>query len=122
MLIPARVLHNWDFDGWKVGVWWGGGRAGVSYSEPRICDYSGNYYCELCHWNDPMLIPARVLHNWDFDGWKVGVWWGSGGGGGRAGVSYSEPRICDYSGNYNCEVCHWNDPMLIPARVLHNWD
>lgn len=41
------------------------------YSEPRICDYSGNYYCELCHWNDPMLIPARVLHNWDFDGWKV---------------------------------------------------
>ena len=18
MLIPARVLHNWDFDGWKV--------------------------------------------------------------------------------------------------------
>lgn len=41
------------------------------FSEPRICDYSGNYYCELCHWNDNMLIPARVLHNWDFDEWKV---------------------------------------------------
>ena len=41
------------------------------YSEPRLCDYSGNYFCELCHWNDPMLIPARVLHNWDFEGWKV---------------------------------------------------
>ncbi|KAL4225768.1 Differentially expressed in FDCP 8 [Mactra antiquata] len=41
------------------------------YSEPRLCDYSGNYFCELCHWNDSMLIPARVLHNWDFDEWKV---------------------------------------------------
>ncbi|XP_052242863.1 differentially expressed in FDCP 8-like isoform X2 [Dreissena polymorpha] len=50
-------------------------RAAISYksgfSEPRVCDYSGNYYCELCHWNDTMLIPARVLHNWDFDEWKV---------------------------------------------------
>jgi len=25
------------------------------FSEPRICDYSGSYYCELCHWNDSML-------------------------------------------------------------------
>ena len=41
------------------------------FSEPRTCDYSGNYYCELCHWNDTMLIPSRVLHNWDFDEWKV---------------------------------------------------
>ncbi|XP_053384754.1 differentially expressed in FDCP 8 homolog [Mercenaria mercenaria] len=41
------------------------------FSEPRLCDYSGNFYCELCHWNDNMLIPARVLHNWDFDEWKV---------------------------------------------------
>ncbi|XP_048241861.1 differentially expressed in FDCP 8 homolog A-like isoform X4 [Haliotis rufescens] len=35
-------------------------------AEPRLCDYSGNYYCELCHWNDQMTIPGRVLHNWDF--------------------------------------------------------
>ncbi|KAJ8299454.1 hypothetical protein KUTeg_023514, partial [Tegillarca granosa] len=39
----------------------------TGFSEPRLCDYSGNYYCELCHWNDAMIIPARVLHNWDFD-------------------------------------------------------
>ncbi|XP_041367334.1 uncharacterized protein LOC121381964 [Gigantopelta aegis] len=39
--------------------------------EPRLCDYSGNYYCESCHWNDLMVIPARVLHNWDFETRKV---------------------------------------------------
>lgn len=41
------------------------------FSEPRLCDYSGNYYCELCHWNDTMVIPSRVLHNWDFEPHKV---------------------------------------------------
>ncbi|XP_062601643.1 differentially expressed in FDCP 8 homolog [Saccostrea cucullata] len=41
------------------------------FSEPRLCDYSGNYFCELCHWNNIMVIPARVLHNWDFEPRKV---------------------------------------------------
>jgi len=34
--------------------------------EPRLCDYTGNYYCDYCHWNDTMVIPARILANWDF--------------------------------------------------------
>lgn len=34
--------------------------------EPRICDYTGLYYCPTCHWNDVAPIPARVVHNWDF--------------------------------------------------------
>ncbi|KAF6018195.1 hypothetical protein EB796_023488 [Bugula neritina] len=34
--------------------------------EPRQCDYTGNYYCPTCHWNDETVIPARILHNWDF--------------------------------------------------------
>ncbi|XP_064640629.1 differentially expressed in FDCP 8 homolog B-like isoform X2 [Lineus longissimus] len=42
-----------------------------NYDEPRQCDYTGNYYCEQCHWNDTMVIPARVLHNWDFEPMKV---------------------------------------------------
>ncbi|KAK3102757.1 hypothetical protein FSP39_013696 [Pinctada imbricata] len=41
------------------------------FSEPRLCDYSGMYFCDLCHWNDTMIIPARVLHNWDFEPRKV---------------------------------------------------
>ncbi|XP_071480007.1 differentially expressed in FDCP 8-like [Diadema antillarum] len=39
--------------------------------EPRLCDYSGLYYCNLCHWNDLEVIPARVIHNWDFEPRKV---------------------------------------------------
>lgn len=39
--------------------------------EPRICDYTGFYYCPTCHWNDTVPIPARILHNWDFTSYRV---------------------------------------------------
>ena len=35
-------------------------------TEVRLCDYTGLYYCPDCHHNDLAIIPARVLHNWDF--------------------------------------------------------
>lgn len=35
--------------------------------EPRLCDYSGFFYCYKCHWNDSIATPARILHNWDFE-------------------------------------------------------
>lgn len=50
----------------RTAISFGGGT-----SEPRLCDYSGQYYCELCHWNDTYKIPARILHNWDFTSYKV---------------------------------------------------
>ncbi|XP_055844958.1 differentially expressed in FDCP 8 homolog isoform X2 [Episyrphus balteatus] len=37
-----------------------------AWVEPRICDYSGLYYCPSCHWSDVSIIPARIVHNWDF--------------------------------------------------------
>ncbi|XP_072374138.1 differentially expressed in FDCP 8 homolog isoform X2 [Scyliorhinus torazame] len=40
-------------------------------SEARMCDYTGRYYCSSCHWNDAAVIPARVIHNWDFETHKV---------------------------------------------------
>nr|XP_020460522.1 differentially expressed in FDCP 8 homolog isoform X2 [Monopterus albus] len=36
-------------------------------SEARQCDYTGQYYCSTCHWNDTAIIPARVIHNWEFE-------------------------------------------------------
>lgn len=36
-----------------------------AWFEPRLCDYSGLYYCQRCHWNTAMVIPARVIRNWD---------------------------------------------------------
>ncbi|KAF7636076.1 hypothetical protein Mgra_00004524 [Meloidogyne graminicola] len=32
---------------------------------PRVCDYTGLFYCSRCHWNDTMVIPARLVRNWD---------------------------------------------------------
>ncbi|XP_063239716.1 differentially expressed in FDCP 8 homolog isoform X2 [Bacillus rossius redtenbacheri] len=42
-----------------------------SWVEPRLCDYDGQYYCPGCHWNSTAVIPARVVHNWDFEERKV---------------------------------------------------
>lgn len=38
-----------------------------AWNEPRLCDYTGQYFCTTCHWNDQCAIPARVVHNWDWD-------------------------------------------------------
>lgn len=40
-------------------------------SEARQCDYTGQYYCGTCHWNDTAIVPARVIHNWEFEPRKV---------------------------------------------------
>ncbi|XP_066996598.1 differentially expressed in FDCP 8 homolog isoform X2 [Anabrus simplex] len=42
-----------------------------SWVEPRLCDYNGHYYCPNCHWNALAVIPARVVHNWDFEERRV---------------------------------------------------
>ncbi|XP_075161234.1 differentially expressed in FDCP 8 homolog isoform X2 [Haematobia irritans] len=42
-----------------------------SWIEPRLCDYTGLYFCPSCHWNDQSIIPGRVVHNWDFAPRKV---------------------------------------------------
>ncbi|XP_064467083.1 differentially expressed in FDCP 8-like isoform X2 [Ornithodoros turicata] len=39
--------------------------------QPRRCEYTGRYYCSSCHWNSNSIIPARVVHNWDFSPRKV---------------------------------------------------
>lgn len=56
--------------------------AGGVPSEARQCDYTGLYYCSSCHWNDLAVVPARAIHNWDFEPRKVprdGAWGHPGG-------------------------------------------
>eukprot|EP00818_Percolomonas_sp_WS_P009042 CAMPEP_0117447058 /NCGR_PEP_ID=MMETSP0759-20121206/6670_1 /TAXON_ID=63605 /ORGANISM="Percolomonas cosmopolitus, Strain WS" /LENGTH=1366 /DNA_ID=CAMNT_0005239363 /DNA_START=115 /DNA_END=4215 /DNA_ORIENTATION=+ len=36
------------------------------FRKPRLCYYTKKLYCRSCHGNDKMIIPARVLHAWDF--------------------------------------------------------
>lgn len=33
---------------------------------PRKCEYTNALYCDECHENELAMIPARVLHQWDF--------------------------------------------------------
>lgn len=32
----------------------------------RLCNYLGRYFCTTCHRNQTAMIPAKVLHKWDF--------------------------------------------------------
>lgn len=35
-------------------------------SKFRYCNYLGRYFCTGCHTNQLALVPARILHKWDF--------------------------------------------------------
>ncbi|XP_065889788.1 pleckstrin homology domain-containing family M member 1-like [Dysidea avara] len=44
---------------------------GTTNMEPQLCDYTGSYHCSECHHNQTHMIPARIVHNWDFTEHKV---------------------------------------------------
>lgn len=37
----------------------------------NVCAFSGKYYCDNCISPDPIEIPARIIHNWDFEKYFV---------------------------------------------------
>ncbi|XP_020105614.1 uncharacterized protein LOC109722139 [Ananas comosus] len=38
----------------------------VGWNSSRFCQYTGQLFCSSCHVNDTAVLPARVLHYWDF--------------------------------------------------------
>lgn len=38
----------------------------IGWNKPRFCSYTGQLFCASCHTNDTAVLPARVLHHWDF--------------------------------------------------------
>ncbi|XP_051894544.1 pleckstrin homology domain-containing family M member 1 isoform X3 [Pristis pectinata] len=46
-------------------------KIGFSFGKPKVCAYSGLYYCEMCHQDTETIIPSRMIHNWDLT--KQGV-------------------------------------------------
>ncbi|XP_066521576.1 pleckstrin homology domain-containing family M member 1 [Hoplias malabaricus] len=44
---------------------------GVSLGRARLCEFSGQYYCESCHCGDTTIIPSRMVHNWDLTAREV---------------------------------------------------
>ncbi|CAG2117335.1 unnamed protein product, partial [Medioppia subpectinata] len=43
-------------------------KALLNHRNSYICDYNGLYYCNCCHFGESnsVVIPARIIHNWDF--------------------------------------------------------
>jgi len=44
---------------------------GLIYGQFRVCYYDGGYYCLECHLDEEHIIPARIIHSWDFQPHKV---------------------------------------------------
>uniref|UniRef100_A0A0D9V1W3 PX domain-containing protein n=1 Tax=Leersia perrieri TaxID=77586 RepID=A0A0D9V1W3_9ORYZ len=38
----------------------------IGWNKPRFCAYTGQLFCASCHTNDTAVLPAKVLHHWDF--------------------------------------------------------
>eukprot|EP00055_Hartaetosiga_balthica_P008772 m.33664 g.33664 ORF g.33664 m.33664 type:complete len:1234 (-) comp6465_c0_seq1:2610-6311(-) len=43
------------------------------FDTPKLCDYTGRYYCSACHVDGKSIIPARVVKSWDFMEMPVSV-------------------------------------------------
>lgn len=43
----------------------------LGWGKPRLCEYSGQLFCSSCHNSDAAVLPARVLHLWDFTQYPV---------------------------------------------------
>lgn len=41
------------------------------WGKPRLCEYTGQLFCSSCHTNETAVLPARVLHRWDFTRYPV---------------------------------------------------
>ncbi|XP_055693532.1 pleckstrin homology domain-containing family M member 1 [Lutzomyia longipalpis] len=39
---------------------------GIGVTPPQVCSFSGHYFCDACMSQDLHVIPAKVIHNWDF--------------------------------------------------------
>ncbi|URE15671.1 DUF4206 domain containing protein [Musa troglodytarum] len=38
----------------------------LGWKKPRFCEYTGQLFCATCHTNDTSVLPAKILHFWDF--------------------------------------------------------
>ncbi|XP_010515132.1 PREDICTED: uncharacterized protein LOC104791032 isoform X2 [Camelina sativa] len=43
----------------------------LGWGKPRLCEYTGQLFCSSCHTHDMAVMPATVLHHWDFNRYPV---------------------------------------------------
>ncbi|XP_030375731.1 pleckstrin homology domain-containing family M member 1 [Scaptodrosophila lebanonensis] len=44
---------------------------GIGHAKYQVCAFSGDYYCNSCMDVETVLIPARIIYNWDFRKYNV---------------------------------------------------
>ncbi|XP_054738244.1 pleckstrin homology domain-containing family M member 1 [Anastrepha obliqua] len=44
---------------------------GIGYTNFQVCGFSGNYFCDNCMDMEQMMIPAKIIYNWDFRKYTV---------------------------------------------------
>lgn len=44
---------------------------GSTVSKAKVCAFTGEYYCSNCMDPNVFIVPARVIHNWDFKRYPV---------------------------------------------------
>jgi len=44
---------------------------GMNFGKAKVCSFIGGYFCSECHIGQEWVIPARVIHNWDFRRYPV---------------------------------------------------
>ncbi|KAL1132193.1 hypothetical protein AAG570_010150 [Ranatra chinensis] len=44
---------------------------GIELNKAKVCALTGSYYCTNCFLGTEWIIPARILHNWDFSRYEV---------------------------------------------------
>ncbi|XP_073972423.1 pleckstrin homology and RUN domain containing M1 isoform X2 [Rhodnius prolixus] len=44
---------------------------GITFAKARVCSLTGSYYCTECFKCSDWVIPARIIHNWDFTKYPV---------------------------------------------------
>ncbi|XP_039177558.1 pleckstrin homology domain-containing family M member 1-like isoform X2 [Crotalus tigris] len=38
---------------------------GFYFVKPKLCSFTGLYFCDNCHQDEESVIPSRLIHNWD---------------------------------------------------------
>lgn len=65
-ICPEQGLDSQNFQCYSCGR-----PLGLIFGKARLCYYDGFNYCYECHDNDESFIPARIIHNWDFNKYPV---------------------------------------------------
>ncbi|CAG9828436.1 unnamed protein product [Diabrotica balteata] len=40
-------------------------------TKPKVCAFTGDYFCDICMSTELVQIPARIIHNWDFKAYQI---------------------------------------------------